>query len=56
MKHCDNCGTKLSGGTCPNCAEELYIYENQIDDLPENLSEEFMNKVRQQKEEKLAQK
>ena len=45
MPYCENCGTKLSGGTCPNCEEELYIFENQSENLPEDLSEEFVNKT-----------
>lgn len=44
MAHCTDCGTKLSDGCCPNCSEELFIYETQGDYLP-NVSDEFMAKV-----------
>lgn len=44
MAHCTDCGTKLSGGCCPNCAEELFIYETQSDYLPP-VSDDFMAKV-----------
>ena len=50
MTHCDDCGTKLSGGICPNCSEELYIFIEQNEYLPENLSDEFVDKVKEQKE------
>lgn len=29
MAHCENCGTKLDHGACPNCHEELVIEMNQ---------------------------
>lgn len=53
MDSCDDCGTRLSGGICPNCQEELHIYETQIlPDGPEmNLSNEFIEKVKEQKED-----
>ncbi len=44
MAHCTDCGTKLSDGCCPNCSEELFIYETQGDYLP-NVSDDFMAKV-----------
>ena len=47
---CEDCGTKLDGGICPNCSEELYIYNEQHEFLPPYLSEEFLNKVKEQKE------
>lgn len=50
MGHCPDCGTRIDGGMCPNCHEELYIYVTQYDDLPE-LSEEFAEKVRDQQQE-----
>lgn len=49
MAYCEDCGTKLSGGICPNCSEELYIYENQYEYLPEQLSDEFTDKVKEQR-------
>lgn len=45
-KNCKNCGTKLSDMICPNCEEELYIYENSTDD--DEFSEKFILKVREQ--------
>ena len=48
MTRCVDCGTILRDGICPNCSEELYIYVTQRDYLPEKLSEEFINKVKEQ--------
>ena len=50
MKACEDCGTKLDGGICPNCSEELYIFENQYEFLPESLSDEFADKIKEQRE------
>jgi hypothetical protein len=44
---CENCGTRLYGGTCSNCEEELVIYE-QAPDYP--FSDEFMALVDEQEE------
>lgn len=49
-KSCEDCGTKLSSGRCPNCHEELCIYEDQYEFLPEKLSDDFLNKVKEQRE------
>jgi len=49
MEYCSDCGTRKSGGVCPNCHEELYIFDNQIDYIDE-LSEDFAEKVKSQKE------
>lgn len=49
MSFCADCGTKLSGETCPNCQEELYIFENQYHEDPWELSEDFKNKIQAQK-------
>jgi len=49
MNICEDCGTKLSSGRCPNCQEELIIFEDQNEYI-ENLSEDFSNKVKQQRE------
>lgn len=46
--NCQDCGTKLSSGICPNCSEELFIFKTQYEDLPE-LSDDFVEKVGQQK-------
>jgi len=48
MAHCEDCGTKLSDGICPNCSEELFIYTEQYEYLPDNISDEFMQKVVEQ--------
>ena len=48
MAHCEDCNTKLSGGICPNCSEELYIFTEQNEYLPETVSEEFFNQVKEQ--------
>lgn len=44
-KHCDNCGTRLSDGFCPNCEESGFIADTQADFMPEIWTEEFMHKV-----------
>lgn len=55
MANCGDCGTPLREGRCPNCQEELIIYEDQYltmdneEDMLE-LSEDFVNKVKEQKE------
>jgi len=51
MKTCINCGTVLSGGICQWCQEELYIFTEQYEYLPESLSDDFSKKVKQQKEQ-----
>lgn len=50
MANCEDCGTKLLSGVCPNCQEELYIFETQIckDGMNINLSEDFVEKVKEQ--------
>lgn len=48
MAHCEDCGTRMSNGMCPNCQEERFIFETQHEYLPPNLSEDFMRKVTEQ--------
>lgn len=50
MKTCTDCGTNLSSGMCPNCSEELFIFTEQYEYLPDHISDEFMDKVKDQKE------
>ncbi len=50
MGYCSDCGTKLSGAICPSCDEELLIITEQYEFLPDQLSEEFTDKVEEQKE------
>lgn len=45
MSHCDDCGTRISDGLCPNCHEEAFIMETQTEYLPDNLSNEFRDKA-----------
>lgn len=46
MRDCPDCGTRLSDGTCPNCEEELFIYETQSEYAPEQgYSDDFMGLV-----------
>jgi len=49
MSYCENCGTKLSGGICSNCQEELYIFTEQNEFLPDNISDDFNNAVKEQR-------
>lgn len=49
---CDDCGTRLDGGICPNCCEELFIFETQlqeIDDPTFTISPEFAQQVEEQR-------
>jgi len=46
--NCDDCGTKIVSGRCPNCQEELHIFETQYEYLPEELSDSFMGLVKEQ--------
>lgn len=48
MKACEDCGTRLSNDICPNCHEELYIFETQTEFLPP-LSDEFAVQVKEQR-------
>ena len=49
--NCMNCGTKLSNGICQWCQEELFIVNEQYEFLPDSLSEDFIDKVKRQKED-----
>ena len=51
-KYCENCGTRLCNGICPNCEEENYIAENQGDYIEEDFSDSFMEKVREQEQDR----
>ena len=51
MKTCGNCGTTLSGGICQWCQEELYIFTEQNKFLPDNISDDFSNAVKEQRTE-----
>lgn len=48
-KACENCGCRIYNGICTNCEEENYIFETQYEWLPDNISEEFQEKVTEQK-------
>jgi len=45
---CEDCGRKMYRGLCVNCHEEAYIFETQLDSLPEKLSDDFISKVGKQ--------
>lgn len=47
--YCNDCGNKTYDDICPNCHEELYLYENE--DLGESLSDHFMEKVSEQRQQ-----
>ena len=50
---CEDCGTKMSGGRCPNCHEELIILDQYFeqDMKPPDDNSDFMKKARQQAEQ-----
>ena len=50
MTYCEDCGCKVYGGICSNCQEELYIVENQSEYIENPLSNEFLQKAKEQKE------
>ncbi len=52
---CENCGTRISDGMCPNCHEELFILETQGDCI-DAISDEFAAKVAEQRDELKARK
>lgn len=58
MKTCEDCGTKLQGGICPNCQEELIIMDQYFEEgmKPPSDDLEFMKKVRQQESQLLSKK
>lgn len=50
MKYCDDCGTRISDGICPNCCEELFIFETQLQECDDIvISDEFAEQVREQR-------
>lgn len=54
MTYCEDCGCKVYNGACTNCHEELYImdqYYNAEEDLNYPFSDEFVDKVKEQREE-----
>jgi hypothetical protein len=48
--YCEDCGCRTSGGVCSNCQEELYILNEQYQEDPFPLSQEFVDKAKEQKE------
>ena len=53
MAYCNDCGTKLRNGLCPNCQEEAVIFEQtQYDEEPPNFSQEFIDKVVEQEKKR----
>lgn len=49
MSWCLDCGTKMSGGICPNCHEELYILTYQSEDVAvSEMPREFVEKAEKQ--------
>lgn len=44
-KECENCGTRIYDGCCPNCHEELAIFETQYEYMDFPISEEFSQKI-----------
>lgn len=50
MTHCEDCGCKVYGGICSNCQEEHFIIENQYEYIDFPLSDEFLQKAKEQKQ------
>ena len=51
MNYCPDCGSRMNGGICSNCHEELYILTYQADDIDQPVSDEFAAKAMKQQEE-----
>ena len=47
--YCEDCGCRTSSGVCSNCQEELYILNEQSEDI-EYISPEFEAKAEEQKQ------
>ena len=50
-KYCENCGCSLRYGICTNCLEELYIHDYQSEYISDPLSNDFLEKIGQQRKE-----
>lgn len=50
MGYCPDCGCRTSSGVCSNCQEELFIINEQSEHIDFSLSDEFVNKAKEQKE------
>lgn len=53
MAYCEDCGTKMHGGVCPNCHEETIILDQYYEQgmAPPSENTEFMKKVREQEQQ-----
>jgi len=48
--YCEDCGCRTSNGICSNCQEELFIIEEQSEFIDKPLSDEFIEKAKEQRE------
>ena len=46
--HCEDCGCILEKGICSNCHEELFILTYQAEYIDQPLSNEFVEKAKEQ--------
>jgi hypothetical protein len=51
MNTCEDCGTRIYSGICPNCHEELYIETTQGEYIEGPSSDEWNQKVEAQRQE-----
>lgn len=45
---CDDCGTKMSGGFCPNCQEEIFIadqYRELGEPVPDSIAQKELEQA-----------
>lgn len=49
-KTCLDCGSRLNNGRCSNCHEELIINDDQMGEDPMPVSNDWKEKVKQQRE------
>lgn len=49
-KYCEDCGTLIDHGLCPNCQEESVILRDQANDVDDDFvwSKEFLDKCAEQ--------
>lgn len=52
-RRCEDCGTGMDSGICPNCHEDLHVLTFEASDLAESgisVSPEFMHRVEEQQD------
>jgi hypothetical protein len=50
MMHCEDCGTKIYNGICPNCHKETYIEREFAKEMNFKRSDWWVKKLEEQKQ------